>query len=340
MRVPTVVRIGLIFLVVALLSIRTLDVYLPDSILEASADMTWPDRLSRLMGDGDTASQPDRVLRITVHVFEARSTGVLPLALPPLEAAAVTRYGERVFDMVRDTAQYYRRLVALYPAAQFELLNAEEAVLPIGLSSANEVPGKLAFHARDYTVRVNPSSLDKSNWLTAQIVVEHDGDFLLGNRVTSLADGTPLVIGGPVEGVDTGGDGRAVFIGLTARYERNTVTDEDGGLFFTEDIFDHPPRLVEMAEVRPPTLDAATSELEGMPIYLVHIDPIGRVIGLVLVSSLRDDYDAAAESVVMASKFSPARRQETTVESWMFVSVNFQAARRSPGVSAPKVVTE
>ncbi len=346
LRVPAFLKVSCLLLVLVLLTIRVVDTVAPASVADSSADMTVATRIGRLLGWSPTDSSGNRILRLTVHIFEARSTGVLPLALPPLEPAAVIRYGDRVFDIVRDTAQYYSRLVSLYPAAQFELLSAEEAVLNVDRSSTAETTQELVFEARGYTVRVDPSSLDESNWLSAQITVNRGSQFLLANRVTSLADGTPIVVGGPVGDGANVREGKAVFVGVTARYVSESGTTPPPGLVFSDPMFDKPPRLLKMAGLQHPSLgDSAvgipsnetageTGELEGMPIFLTHLDAQGRVVDVVLVSSLRADYDAAAAAVVTASEFLPASRKNTPVESWMFVPVRFQSARRRPEVSA------
>ena len=229
-RVSTLLGISFAVLIAAILVSRGLEILSPQPMMNSSAEMPLGARLQRLMQWGRHDDQDARYIRVTVHTFEAHARGILPLSLPPIEAAAVSRYGDRVLEMIRETVQYYDRLVALYPDAHFDLISAEEGMTVIenGWSGSASEPNRegLVFQARDYTVRVNPASLDGSDWLTTQITVEHAGRFLLGNRVTCQANGPPIVIGGPVEGDARPGNRKAVFVGVSATFVPKEVVEQ------------------------------------------------------------------------------------------------------------------
>jgi TonB family protein len=313
---------------------------------EAAADPPWNLRLKRLLALGGEENPSMRYLRVSVHVFEARSTGVLPLAMPPLKAAAVSHIGDRMVELIRETAQYYNRLNTLYPAAQFELISAEENFLEIPAAwepaaSKRNRPG-LVFTAGIYTVRVEPALLDDSDWLTTQITVHHAGQFLLGNRVTKAADEKPVVIGGPIadadfQGRDTGQ--KAIFVGVVMTFVPKTTVEQAhlAMRLFSGQAFDRPPYLLNLGEVSPPAVPPA-DEMEGMSIYLTHIGADGRVRDARLVVSLGPDYDAAALDAIQRSEFVPATQAKQTVDSWMFIPIQFLSSRQMPVVSAPQAI--
>ena len=344
-RVSTLLGVFFAVLIAAILVSRGLEIFSPRSMMNSSAEMPLGTRLQRLMQWGRRDDQDSRYIRVTVHTFEAYSTGILPLSLPPLEAAAVTRYGDRIFDMIHEMAQCYDRLVTLYPAAHFDLVSAEEGMMVVknGWSGSASKPDRegLVFQARDYTIRVNPASLDESNWLTTQITVEHKGRFLLGTRVTSQANGTPSVIGGPIEGDTPDGNLRAVFVGVSATFVPTEVVDQARAKsqFFESSTFDRPPYLIELAEVEKPEI-LSDDEVEGMSIFLTHIGEDGRVLNTILVSSLQADYDEAALNAIKRSRFAPASQVYKPVDSWMFVPVQFLSDRRTPVVSPAQDETE
>lgn len=344
-RASTLLGISFAVLIAAILVSRGLELISPRSMTSSSAEMPLGTRLQRLMQWGRRDDQDSRYIRVTVHTFEAHSTGILPLSLPPLEAAAVTRYGDRIFDMIHEMAQCYDRLVDLYPAAHFDLVSAEEGMMVVenGWSGSSSKPDRegLVFQARDYTIRVSPASLDGSNWLTTHITVEHAGRFLLGTRVTSQANGIPSIIGGPMEGYTPDGSLKAVFVGVSATFVPSEVVDQARAKskFFESSTFDRPPYLIELAEVeRSGTF--SDDEVEGMSIFLTHIGEDGRVLNTILVSSLQSDYDEAALNAIKRSRFAPASQAYKPVDSWMFVPVQFLSDRRMPVVLPPQNETE
>ena len=334
-RVSTLLGVSFAVLIAAILVSRGLEILSPQPMMNSSAEMPLGTRLQRLMQWGRHDDQDARYIRVTVHTFEAHARGILPLSLPPIEGAAISRYGDRVFEMIQETVQYYDRLVALYPDAHFDLVSAEEGMTVI------ENREGLVFQSRDYTVRVSPASLDGSDWLTTQITVEHSGRFLLGTRATSLVNGTPIVIGGPVEGDARPGSRKAVFVVVSVTFVSEEVVEQARAKskVLGRPTFDRPPYLIELAEVeRPGTL--FDDEVEGMSIFLTHIGKDGRVLNTILVSSLRPDYDEAALDAITRSRFAPASQVYKPVDSWMFVPVQFLSNSRMPVVSPPKDETE
>lgn len=294
-------------------------------------------RLQRLTGWGDTTYDTARHLRITVHVFEARSTGVLPLALPPLRAGAVSHIGERMVELIRETARYYDSLNTLYAAAQFRLISAEEGFLKVTADWRNNPslePQTLSIKAGDYTVHVSPALLDESDWLTTQITVDHQGKFLLGNRLEKAADDKPIVISGPVDQVGDDQQDKAVFVGVVTQFVSEATAEKARTGMFEMQGFDRPPYLVTLGSLNTPDLPE-DSALEGMVIYLTHISHEGRVIKADPVLSLREDYDEAALEAIRNAQFVPAAQGNEPVDSWMFIPVQFLSSRKMPVVSAP-----
>lgn len=294
-------------------------------------------RFKRLIGWDGGLIAANRHLRITVHVFEARSTGVLPLTLPPLNADAVSHVGDRMVELIRETAKYYDGLNTLYAAAQFKLISAEEGFLQISADwrKAPPVPLQtLSIQAGDYTVHVSPALLDESNWLTTQIIVDHQGKFLLGNRLEKVADDKPIVISGPVDLQDKDNEHKAVFVGVIMRFVSASTVEQARPRTFETQASDRPPYLVTLGEiVTPNTLEE--DEMEGMVIYLTHIGDVGQIMEVDLVLSLRSDYDASALEVIRQAQFVPAAQGNEAVDSWMFIPVQFVSSRKMPVVSAP-----
>lgn len=344
MRVWPGLRIALVLLIAGVLLYRAFAV--PDvpysSVSPSSTGPSVGAWLKRLITWERQPEHTSRSIRVVVHIFEARSTGVLPLSLPPLEPVAVSRPGDRLIDIIRETAQYYDRLNALYPDAHFELLTAEEGMMVVKETwsgdTATSGQDGLTFRAHDYTIHVVPLILDASNWLRIQITVEHKGRFLLGNTITRATDGTPMVVGGPVGEASAEGSQRAVFVGVTVSFIPTAMVKdalEKNSLFQTYP-FDIPPRLIELAEVAAPEQVAGDEEVEGMSIFLTHIDARGRMLEATLVSSLRPAYDEVALGAIKRSRFTPAMRAGQPVDAWMVVPVQFVSPRHAPGVSASR----
>ncbi|MBI4551259.1 MAG: energy transducer TonB [Candidatus Latescibacteria bacterium] len=311
----------------------------------SSADQPLSTRVKRAIAFWEPGRAQNRSVRVTVHVFEARPTGVLPLSLPPLEAAAVSRYGDRMLDIIRETAQYYDRLNALYPSAHFELLTAEEGMIVVKdswLSAQSEsqehsADEGLVFPARDYLIHVTPSLLDASDWLSTQVTVERYGQLLLSYKITAPTNGTPVVIGGPIQGYPQEGGRKAVFVGLTVSFVPQATIEQARAMsrVFQRQTYDRPPHLVELAPVESPA-QAQHDGLDGMSIFLAHVEADGRVTEAILVSSLHREYDEAALNAIKRSRFVPATLAGQPVDTWMCVPVQFHSPRRLPVTSAPR----
>ena len=335
-------RLALLLPVTAILVYRLLAPTEAADSPVVKANTSWGERLTRLIGWTNAEPNSPRYLKITTHVFEASDNGILPLVIPPMKAGAISHISDQMVALIRETALYYDRLNTLYPAAQFELIAAEERFLKLDGRWKDEddnsrLPPSLLFHAGLYKVKVSPMSLDQTDWLTTYVTVEREGVFVLGNRVTKSADGKPMVIGGPIADSLGGAPDvsrKAVFVGIGIGFvpEETMDTAQSATRVFAEQPFDRPPHLLQLGEVVPPD-SLLSGELEGMSIYLAHIGSDGKVCESRLVASLRPDYDAAALDAINRSEFVAASQGSKAVNSWMFVPVQFLPSHRTPIVS-------
>ena len=181
---------------------------------------------------------------------------------------------------------------------------------------------------------MSPALLDESNWLTTQITVDHQGKFLLGNRLEKVAVDKPIVISGPVDLQDKDNEHKAVFVGVIMQFVSAPTVEQARPRTFETLASDRPPYLVTLGEiVTPNTLEE--DEMEGMVIYLTHIGDVGQIMEVDLVLSLRSDYDASALEAIRQAQFVPAAQGNEAVDSWMFIPVQFVSSRKMPVVSAP-----
>jgi TonB family protein len=191
----------------------------------------------------------------------------------------------------------------------------------------------LSIQASDYIVHISPARLDQPNWLSSQITVDYQGKYLLGNRLEKVADDNPIVISGPINPQDDENEHKAVFVGVIMPFVPEAIVEQAPTRTFETQVFARPRYLVALGESPLNTIEQ--DELEGMVIYLIHIDEKGQVLKADLVLSLRSDYDASALDAVQSAQFVPAAQGNDPVDSWMFIPVQFVSSRKMPVVSAP-----
>jgi len=262
-------------------------------------------------------------LSFNIFVFEAAQAEE-KLEFTPFPTIISTRIIDQVF---REAEQYFQSLKSLSSFNQFLLMTSFTQKMKISKTTPLKIEAVKTISSSSeggYDVKITPQQVERER-VQLKVAVEKGGELFFTTDVSAPIDKS-VVIGRMMEGTQ-----KALMV--TSSVEQI----KDSTVMLSLDVAEsHPaPELAKplILDSKPEPLEyehpkypvsAWKEEIEGTVWLRVLVSEYGDVVDVVVVKSLREDFDQAAVENAWSIKYTPAKSQGKPVPVWRLYSVTFK----------------
>jgi len=262
-------------------------------------------------------------LSFNIFVFEA-SQAEEKLEFTPFPTIVSTRVIDRVF---REAEQYFRSLKSISSFNRFLLLTSFTQEMKLSKTTPLKIEAVKTISSASqsgYDVRIIPEQLEQE-MVQLRVAVEKGGELFFSTDVSAPIDKS-VVIGRMMEGTQ-----KALLVTSSVEEIRDSsvmVSLDDAqspsapGLT-KPIILDSKPEPVEYTHPTYPE-SARREGIEGTVWLRVLVSESGDVVDVVVIQSLREDFDQDAVENAWKVKYAPAVSQGKPVPVWMVYSITFK----------------
>lgn len=262
-------------------------------------------------------------LSFNIFVFEAAQAEE-KLEFTPFPTIISTRVIDQVF---REAEQYFESLKSLSSFNRFLLMTSFTQKMKLSKTTPLKIEAVKTISSSSeggYEVKIIPQQLEQER-VQLKVAVEKGGELYFTTDVSAPMDKS-VVIGRMMEGTQ-----KAVLVtssveeirDSTVRVSLDTAESPSAPQLTKPMILDSKP--VPLEYVHPTYPQSARREgIEGTVWLRVLVSENGDVVDVVVIKSLREDFDQAAVEKAWKVKYAPAISQGKPVPVWLVYSVGFK----------------
>jgi TonB family protein len=262
-------------------------------------------------------------LSLSIFIFEATQAEE-KLEFKPFPTIISTRVIDQIF---KESEQYFESLKSLSSFNRFLLLTSFTQQMKLSRTTPLKIEGVQTISSTSesgYEVKIIPQQLERE-MVQLRVAVEKGGELFFSTDVSAPMDKS-VVIGRMMEGTQ-----KALLVTSSVEEIKDssvTVSLDDAqspsapGLT-KPIILDSKPVSVEYTHPAYPE-SARREGIEGTVWLRVLVSESGDVVDVVVIKSLRDDFDQAAVENAWKVKYAPAISQGKPVPVWLVHSITYK----------------